>query len=69
MSENAPDDPIYCRRLKRVLPVDQHAQCPYCFAKEDAIASGDHERFCDFDEECDAVAFGFPDGGGHFDKA
>jgi hypothetical protein len=52
---------VYCRRLKRPLPVLDHVACSYCFGKERDVRTGDHERFCDFQEGKDPIHFGFPE--------
>ena len=52
---------VYCRRLKRPLPVVEHVSCSYCFGKERDVKSGDHQRFCDFEEGKDPIHFGFPE--------
>ena len=51
---------VHCRRLDRTLPLHEHADCPYCFGKPKAIATGEHEQFCDFRPGQDPVNFGFP---------
>jgi hypothetical protein len=51
---------VFCRRIQLVIPVVEHASCPYCFGKETDIRSGDHEKFCDFQEGKDPICFGFP---------
>lgn len=51
---------VYCRRIDLPIPVAEHATCPYCFGKEADIRTGDHERFCDFQEGKDPICFGFP---------
>ncbi|MFO1078600.1 MAG: hypothetical protein U1E73_12825 [Planctomycetota bacterium] len=51
---------VFCRRLERTLPVDEHAECPYCFGKAKEIATGQHEQFCDFRPGKDPIQFGFP---------
>ena len=35
-------------------------QCPYCFGGDKEVATGDHEKFCDFEPGKDPVSFGFP---------
>jgi len=52
---------VFCRRLKRRLPVVEHLACAYCFGEESDVKSGDHERFCDFREGKDPISFGFPE--------
>jgi hypothetical protein len=51
---------VECRRLHLPLAVSEHASCPYCYGKESDIRTGDHARFCDFEEGKDPVCFGFP---------
>jgi len=52
---------VYCRRLHRNLPVVEHKACPYCFGEQADIKTGDHEKFCDFEEGKDPISFGFPE--------
>lgn len=52
---------VFCRRIKLALPVAEHKCCPYCFGVESDVKSGDHERFCDFQEGKDPINFGFPE--------
>ena len=52
---------VYCRRVKRPLPLAEHERCPYCFGETGEIKTGEHEKFCDFDPEKDPVNFGFPE--------
>lgn len=52
---------VFCRRLKRPLPVMEHVACSYCFGKEGDVRSADHARFCDFEEGKDPIHFGFPE--------
>lgn len=59
-----PSEPTKCRRLGRVVPPEEHANCLYCFGDAAAIESGDPSQFCDFDPRRDPINFGFPDGGG-----
>jgi hypothetical protein len=54
-------DEVRCHRLERKLPVDEHYQCAYCLGSKEAIQTGDHKEFCDFDKEKDPVHFGFPE--------
>lgn len=58
--------PVHCRRLDRVLPVGEHAECPYCFGKSAQIQTGEHGNFCDFKPEEDPISFGFPETHGHY---
>ena len=63
MSEKQPKaeaTQVFCRRLERLLPIGEHADCPYCFAVTEEIKTGDHARFCDFKEGQDPINFGFP---------
>ena len=62
-----PEGHVFCRRLRRALPVDEHSKCSYCFGSEGEIETGRHECFCDFDPKKDPINFGFPDGGGFVD--
>jgi hypothetical protein len=50
---------VECRRLHLPLAVSEHASCPYCFGKEPEIKTGDHSKFCDFEEGKDPICFGF----------
>ena len=56
---------VWCRRLGRQLPVDEHQACPYCF-DEDAVTSARHAGFCDFRPEEDPINFGFPEDRGRY---
>ena len=62
MTEKKPSSlpTVHCRRLDRELPIGEHAECPYCFGKKLDVASGDHEKFCDFKKGIDPIQFGFP---------
>jgi hypothetical protein len=60
-AEPAPPGTVFCRRIKLPLPVAEHASCPYCFGKESDVKTGEHERFCDFQEGKDPICFGFPE--------
>jgi len=51
---------VFCPRLEKTLPVDEHADCPFCFGKKPQIAKADHGDFCDFKPGSDPVNFGFP---------
>ena len=51
---------VHCRRIDLPIPVAEHASCPYCFGKEADIRTGDHAKFCDFQEGKDPICFGFP---------
>ena len=55
---------VFCRRLKRPLPLAEHEKCCYCFGEAGEIGTGEHGKFCDFDPSKDPINFGFPDGGG-----
>lgn len=61
---DAPAEELWCPRLQRPLPVEEHARCSYCFGSVTEIRSGKHARFCDFDPARDPIHFGFPDSGG-----
>ncbi len=52
---------VYCRRLKRPLPLAEHKSCSYCFGTIEEIETADHEKFCDFEEGKDPIHFGFPE--------
>lgn len=52
---------VWCRRVKRPLPLGEHKSCPYCFGKLEDVESGEHEKFCDFQEGKDPIHFGFPE--------
>ncbi|MFO1053883.1 MAG: hypothetical protein U1F36_16825 [Planctomycetota bacterium] len=54
------DSRVWCHRLERLLPKDEHARCPYCYGTDSQIASGRHPDFCDFEKERDPIVFGFP---------
>jgi len=51
---------VECRRLHLPLAVSEHASCAYCFGTESDIKTGEHAKFCDFEEGKDPVCFGFP---------
>jgi len=51
---------LLCRRTGRWLALEEHARCPYCYGREAGLATGQHERFCDFVPGRDPVHFGFP---------
>ncbi len=51
---------VSCRRTGRRFDLSEHQKCPYCFGTKDQIASGEHEKFCDFKPGEDSVCFGFP---------
>ena len=53
---------VFCPRLERELPVDDHAVCRYCFGERPQIARGDRGDFCDWKRGRDPVNFGFPPG-------
>jgi len=59
--EAGPHGTVFCRRIKLPLAVAEHASCPYCFGKEADVKTGDHEKFCDFQEGKDPICFGFPE--------
>ena len=63
MTENGKqrdDQQVWCRRLERKLPVQEHAECNYCFGNRQQIADGEHSEFCDFKPGQDPIHFGFP---------
>ena len=53
---------LRCRRLDRMVDLDEHESCPYCFGYRREIASGRYETFCDWQAARDPVQFGFPPG-------
>ncbi|MHC5010000.1 MAG: hypothetical protein ACYTG6_03500 [Planctomycetota bacterium] len=57
---------VYCRRLERQLPVEEHERCPYCFGKAERVRTARHELFCDFRPGVDPVSFGFPEDRGRY---
>jgi hypothetical protein len=59
-NEKKPPDATFCRRLQRMLPLDEHAQCPYCFGATADVKDGWYDRFCDFKPGQDPINFGFP---------
>ncbi|MCC6669888.1 MAG: hypothetical protein IT458_02420 [Planctomycetes bacterium] len=63
MTQEPKDKPaarIYCRRVQRDLPVQEHGACPYCFGARQQIRTGEHGEFCDYHPDKDPVNFGFP---------
>ncbi|MHC4821727.1 MAG: hypothetical protein ACYTDX_08430 [Planctomycetota bacterium] len=54
------DGAVHCRRTGQEYEVDKHVRCPYCFGEEGDVATGNHEKFCDFEPGKDPVSFGFP---------
>ena len=50
---------VLCRRLGRPIALQDHVVCPYCYGALADVATGDHERFCDFDSDKDPCCFGF----------
>ena len=65
-AERATTGPVHCRRLDRILPVSEHAACPYCYGKSAEIQTGEHGNFCDFKPGEDPISFGFPETHGHY---
>ncbi len=59
---------VHCRRLGRALTPDRHLSCSYCNGDTEQIATGEYERFCDFDPEKLPVSFGFPDDGSRLQR-
>ncbi len=57
----AEEGKVFCRRIKLPMPLSEHLTCSYCFGKEADVKSGDHARFCDFEEGKDPICFGFPE--------
>ena len=55
-----PEPETFCRRLQRLLPIDEHQRCPYCFGGRLEVEQGSHDRFCDFKPGQDPIHFGFP---------
>ena len=51
---------VFCRRIHLPLAVADHKSCPYCFGAESDVRTGDHAKFCDFEEGKDPICFGFP---------
>lgn len=51
---------VFCPRLERKLPVDEHADCPWCFGTRPQISRGDRGDFCEWRRGRDPVNFGFP---------
>ncbi len=60
-TDPAPPGRVFCRRLDRPLPIDEHLDCPYCFGAESEVRTTDHDRFCDFELGKDPIHFGFPE--------
>jgi len=52
--------PVLCRRTGRDFDLAEHQKCPYCYGHAEDIATGEHEKFCDFEPGVDPVSFGFP---------
>ncbi len=52
---------VFCRRIKLPMSMAEHKSCPYCFGKESDIKTGEHGKFCDFEEGKDPIHFGFPE--------
>ena len=65
-AQQAGKGPVHCRRLDRILPVGEHATCPYCFGARAEIQTGEHGSFCDFKPGADPISFGFPETKGHY---
>ncbi len=60
--ENPSQQPkIWCRRVERDLPLDEHRRCPYCLGAKEDILSEEHDAFCDFRPGVDPIHFGFPE--------
>jgi len=51
---------LRCRRLDRLVDLDEHESCPYCFGRREELASGRYEAFCDWQPGRDPVHYGFP---------
>lgn len=51
---------VFCRRIRMPLTVADHRSCPYCFGEAKDVSTGDHSKFCDFEEGKDPICFGFP---------
>jgi len=51
---------LRCRRLDRLVDLEEHESCPYCFGQREDMASGRYETFCDWQPGRDPVRFGFP---------
>jgi hypothetical protein len=54
------EKPVQCHRTGREFDLAEHQKCPYCYGQREDIASGDHEKFCDYKPGVDPVSFGFP---------
>jgi hypothetical protein len=53
---------VFCVRNRVPKAADEHLACPYCFGrKREVVEGGVRAEFCDFDEDRDPVAFGFPE--------
>jgi hypothetical protein len=57
---------VWCRRLARQLPVQEHAVCPYCDGDLTHIRTARHKAFCDYRPGVDPVRFGFPTDRGRY---
>jgi len=55
-----PSIDVFCRRLQKRLPEQEHLECPYCYGRVDDVRSKEHERFCDFQPGEDPIVYGFP---------
>ena len=53
---------LRCRRVDRLVDLDEHESCPYCFGHRQELASGQYETFCDWKPDRDPIQFGFPPG-------
>lgn len=52
---------LFCHRVRRFLPPEEHVRCSYCHGGEAGVAVGLHSRFCDYVRGRDPVHFGFPE--------
>jgi hypothetical protein len=59
---------VHCHRTGREFDLGKHLACPYCYGDEKEVASGEHERFCDFKPGGDPVSFGFPGSSSRLDR-
>ncbi len=59
--KKAAPETVFCRRVERHLPVQEHLDCPYCYGKRSKVESAEHGRFCDFEKGKDPIHFGFPE--------
>jgi hypothetical protein len=53
---------LRCRRLARLVDLEEHESCPYCFGHRKELLTGRYETFCDWQPGRDPIQFGFPPG-------